>query len=117
MRNSLLQEEVDGSFRLHDLLLDFIRIKCQGEDALIQEAVERQKQYLGRLAVLRGYSDNGEFLEGLYSLIGLWRSLVELSGKEQLEVDAYKASLGELGQAESTDAADIHSAVGRLFQL
>lgn len=52
--SSSLLQEVDGSFRLNDLLLDFIRIKCQGEELLVAEAVERQSQYLGRLAVLRG---------------------------------------------------------------
>lgn len=114
--NSLLQT-VGGSFRLHDLLLDFIGIKCQGEDALIEEAVARQSQYLGRLAVLRDYSDDGELLEGFYSLIDLWRKLMELSGNEKLEMDAYNASLGELGEDESVDAAFVFGAVGRLFQL
>ena len=114
--NSLLQE-VDDSFRLHDLLLDFIGIKCQGEDALVEEAVKRQSQYLGRLAVLRDYADNGQFLEGFYSLIGLWRKLIELCGNERLEVNAYNASLGELGGAESEDASHAFWAVGRLFGL
>lgn len=58
MGNSLLQE-VDGSFRLHDLLLDFISIKCQGEDALIEGVVKSQSQYLGKLGVLQGYSERG----------------------------------------------------------
>ena len=114
--NSLLQE-VDGSYRLHDLSLDFIATKCQGEDALVGEAVERQSQHLGQLAVLRGYSDNGELREGFYALIGLWRKLVELSGNEQLEVDAYNKSLGELDGAESETAADVFWAVARLFGL
>jgi len=52
VRNSLLQE-VGDSFRLHDLLLDFIMAKCHGEDVLVAEAVEHQSQYLGKLGVLR----------------------------------------------------------------
>lgn len=80
--DSSLLQEVDASFPLHDLLLDFISVKYQGEDALIEGAVERQSQYPGRLAVLWGYFNNGEFREGLYSLIDLWRKLVELSGRQ-----------------------------------
>lgn len=102
---------------MHDLLLDFIRTKCHGEDTLIETAVGRQAQYLGTLAVLRGYFGNGEVGGGLYSLIRLWRSLFELSSNEQLEVDAYNSSLGDLGEAESTDAASMFFAVGRLFEL
>eukprot|EP00752_Nemacystus_decipiens_P009335 g8343.t1 len=114
--NSLLQK-VDDSFRLHDLLLDFIAMKCQGEHVLIKEAVAHQCQYLRDLVVLRGYSDNPTFLGGFYSLMGLWRKLIELSGNQQLQVDAYNASLGELGEDESADAAHLFSAVGRLFNL
>eukprot|EP00752_Nemacystus_decipiens_P009291 g8302.t1 len=114
--NSLLQE-VDGSFRLHDLLLDFIAIMCQGEDTLVKEAVGHQTRYLGNLAVLRGYSEKGQFGEGFYSLISLWRKLVELCGNKQLEVDAYNASLGELGEDESEDTAYVLWAVGRVFEL
>ena len=114
--NSLLQE-VDGFFRLHDLLLDFIGNQCQSEDALVKEAVGRQSRYLGRLAVLQGYSDNGESREGFYSLIGLWRKLIELSGNKRLEVDTYYASLGELGADESEDTANVFGAVGRLFEF
>lgn len=116
MGNSLLQE-VDDCFRLHDLLLDFVGMKCQGEDALIEEVVARQSQYLGRLDVLRGYSDNGNFLDGFYSLIGLWRKLVELSGNEQLEVDAYNASLGQLGEDQSEATGWALWAVATLFEL
>ena len=114
--NSLLQE-VDGSFRLHDLLLDFIALRCQGENVLVEQAVERQSQHLGELAVLRGYSDKGELLEGFYALIRLWRKLVELSDNKQLEVDAYNASLGQLGGNQSEDVAYVFWAVGRLFEL
>ena len=113
---SLLQE-VDGSFRLHDLLLDFVRIKSHGEDALVTEAVERQSVYLGRLDVLRAYHGQGEANEGLYALIGLWRKLTELSGNQRREVDVYHRSLRELGYDESTDTAFMYRDVGRLFQL
>ena len=113
---SLLQE-VDGSFRLHDLLLDFVRIKSHGEDALVTEAVERQSMYLGRLDVLRAYHDQGETLGGLYSLISLWRKLTELSGNQRREVDVYNRSLRELGDDESADTADMYQDVAWLFRL
>ena len=115
--SSSLLQEVDGSFRLHDLLLDFVRTRCHGEDVFVEEAVERQSLYLGRLAVLRGYSDKGESVEGLYSLIGLWRKLTELSGDKGREVDVYNKSLRELGDDESADTADTYRAVARLFYL
>eukprot|EP00752_Nemacystus_decipiens_P017370 g15565.t2 len=114
---SSLLEEVDGSFRLHDLLLDFIKMKCRGEDTLVEDAVQRQSRHLGELAVVRGYSDKGELLGGFYSLIALWRKLIELSHNEQLEVDAYNASLGELGEDQSGDTAYDFWAVGKLFDL
>jgi len=85
VRNSLLQE-VGDSFRLHDLLLDFIMAKCHGEDVLV-------------------------------SLIWLWQKLVDLSGNEQLEVDVYSTSLGELGDVESTDTAVMYQLVARLLDL
>lgn len=107
---------MDDSFRLHDLLLDFIAIKCQGENALVEETVKRQSQYLSRPAVLQGYFEKGEFLAGLDSLIGLWRTLDEMCGNERLEVDAYNASLGELGESETEDAAHVFWAAGRLFE-
>ena len=116
MGNSLLQE-VDGSFRLHDLLLDFIGVTCQGEDALVREAVASQCRYLGRLAVVRGYSDKGEFCEGFFSLMRFWQKLIELSGNDQLEMDAYNASLGELGEDESEDAAHVFWSIGKLLDL
>ncbi|CAB1096625.1 unnamed protein product [Ectocarpus sp. CCAP 1310/34] len=112
--NSLLQE-VDGSFRVHDLLLDFARTRCEKE--ILDEAVKRQSQYLRRLAVLQDYRAKGDPLEGLYSLIVLWRKLAEHCGNEQVEVEAYHASLGELGDDESAGAADAFSAVGRLLGL
>ena len=114
VRNSLLQE-VDGSFRLHDLLLDFVRTRCGKE--IIDEAVKRQSQYLGRLAVLQSYAAKGESLEGLHSLIVLWRKVAELCGNKQVEVEAYHASLGELGDDESIGAAGAFSVVGRLLEL
>eukprot|EP00752_Nemacystus_decipiens_P005303 g4810.t1 len=114
--NSLLQE-VDGSFRLHDLLLDFITNKCQGEDILVEEAVARQTQYLGNLAVLRGYIEEGEFREGFYSLIGLWRKLFELCGNKQLEVDVYNANLEQLGEDQTEYASWTFWAVGQLFEF
>jgi len=68
--------------------------------------------------VLRGYSAIGQYkLEGLYSLMALWRKLIDLSGSDQLEVDTYRSNLRGLDDDESTGTADIYSAVGTLFAL
>lgn len=117
MQNSLLQK-AGGAFRLHDLLLDFVAIKSRGEDALIEEAVERQARHLGTLAVLQRYSLTGkDKLEGLYSLLGLWQKLTDLSGKDHLVVDAYNTSLGELGEGDLIYTSNACLAVGALYQL
>lgn len=108
--NSLLHE-AGGSFRLHDLLLDLMKIMCRDENALIAEAVGRPSQYLGNLQVLLGYCKTRK----LYSLMGLWQSLFKLSDNEQLDVDAYGKSLGELGEDEPAIVAYILSALRHLF--
>ena len=115
--SSSLLQEVEGSFRLHDLLLDYVKMKCNGEDVLIAEAVERQSLYLGRLAVLRGFSDKGEILEGYYALMGLWQKLSDLSGNKKLAVEAYSRSLRGLGDDESTETADTYHAAARFFEV
>ena len=92
---SLLQKAPGGDYIFHDLMLDFVRMECDcGElEGLVKEALERQRKYLGRLAVLRRYGDVGEHLHtGLYALMSLWRSLEELSGTDRLG-ETYNESL------------------------
>lgn len=71
---SLLRKRHGGDYLFHDLMLDFIRRECDCTEfqGLSKGAVERQRQYLGRLAVLRRYSDVGEHLHtDLYALMRL----------------------------------------------
>ena len=116
--NALLHE-VDGSFYVHDLLLDFIKLKCtsKGMRRLVEDSVLRQTQYLGRLSVVLEFYVSESLSTNRYALIRLWRSLEELSGNKQLEVETYRASLGEFGRAESREVTDVHHLIGSLFYL
>ncbi|CAM9768461.1 unnamed protein product [Scytosiphon promiscuus] len=123
---SLLQRREADNYFVHDLLLDFAKVsidaKAENREGIKEAATSRQTQYLGRLDVLEDYSANREWdsREGLYSLIGLWRSLEQLSGDEHLEVRAYTASLGNLlkqDEQESKDVASICSDLGHLYVL
>ncbi|CAM9733325.1 unnamed protein product [Scytosiphon promiscuus] len=119
---SLLQRRAADRYFVHDLLLDFAKVTINAKtkkcEAIRVAATSRQTQYLGSLGVLRGYSVDGDSLEGLYSMIGLWRSLEHLTGDEQLEVRTYKASLIKLGEEdESTDVASVYSDLGLLYEL
>ncbi|CAM9482616.1 unnamed protein product, partial [Sphacelaria rigidula] len=115
-QNALLHE-VEGSFFVHDLLLDFIKLECRSEErhGLVEDAVGRQAQYLSRLSVVWEFFNNEGLSTDVYALGRLWWSLEELAGNEQLQVERYRASLGELGRAESTDVADAYALIGTLF--
>ena len=116
---SLLQEVQGGHYQLHDLLLDFVRMKCgfRYREILVSGAVERQRSYLGRLGVLQRYGYLGNHLHtGVYALASLWRSLGELCGTDRL-VETYTASLGVLGRTETEDVAHAYHVVARFFEL
>lgn len=108
---------MEKSFRLHDLLLDFVRLECRSRQELVEGAIRRQTQYLGRISVARNFDENRGPDTNLYALIRLWRSLEELSGNTQLEVETYRASLRELDLAESTDVGDGYVLIGKLLHL
>lgn len=116
---SLLQEAQGGEYIFHDLILDFVRMECDCQDleTLVSGAVERERQYLGRLPVLRRYGDVGEHLHtGLYALMILWRSLEELSGTDRL-AETYTASLNDIGRTETENAGRAYSSVARFLEL
>lgn len=116
---SLLRKRHGGDYLFHDLMLDFIRRECDCTEfqGLSKGAVERQRQYLGRLAVLRRYSDVGEHLHtDLYALMRLWRSFEELSGTDRL-AETYTASLNKIGQAETGSAGRLFFFVAGFFKL
>lgn len=117
---SLLLNVGGGGYRVHDLLLEFMKIKIKGEDDIIEIATERQTQYLGRLDVVKSYGgpEHGAGNQGLLVLDALWRSVQKLSGDLGLEVSSYDASLRELESCEATtDVASCFAIVGLLCYL
>ena len=116
----LLQDMGGGRYRVHDLLLEFVKVKIKAEDKLAKRATERQAQHLSRLDVVDGYenAEHGAGDQGLYVLAALWRSVETLSGDLGLEVASYRASLGELESfVANVDAARSLWRIGRLFFL
>ena len=117
----LLQDVGGGGYRVHDLLLEFVKTRIKAEDDMMKRAAGRQAEYLGRLDVVKGYEkpDHGSAADqGFYFLAALWRSVEELCGDPDLETASYRASLKELDSCEgSTNMAHSYSSVGRLFHL
>eukprot|EP00752_Nemacystus_decipiens_P014746 g13130.t2 len=116
----LLQNVGGGGYRVHDLVLDFVKIKIKADTKMVAKATALQARFLGRLDVLKGYEnpEHGAGYQGLFVLDGLWRSVEQLSGDSQLEVASYSTSLGELESCEATTAvAFSYSSVGYLFKL
>ncbi|CAN0076742.1 unnamed protein product, partial [Ascophyllum nodosum] len=94
----LLQDMGRGGYRVHDLILEFVKIKIKADSEILGKTTALQAQYLGRLNVLKSYGDSehGAGSQGLLFLDALWRSVEKLSGDPGLEVASYRASLGEL---------------------
>ncbi|CAM9587498.1 unnamed protein product, partial [Ectocarpus fasciculatus] len=116
----LLQDTGRGGYRVHDLVLEFVKFKIKADVDTMQRATALQAQYLGRLDVLKSYRDpeHGAGNQGLFFLDALWRSVEKLAGNPELEVASYRASLGELELCEATDAVAIsYSSVGLLFKI
>ena len=116
----LLQDIGRGGYRVHDLILEFVKIKIKGDAEMLKKATALQAQYLGRLNVLKSYGDpeHGAGGQGFFFLGALWRSVENLSGDPRLEVVSYRASLGELESCEATgEVASYYSWVGFLFDL
>lgn len=114
----LLQDFGSDGYRVHDLVVDFLKDNIKADAA--QKATELQAQYLGRLDVVKSYTDprHGAGYQGLFGLNVLWRSLEKLSGDSGLEVASYRASLGELESCEATDkVANCFARVGFLFRI
>ncbi|CAM9466798.1 unnamed protein product, partial [Ectocarpus fasciculatus] len=117
VERSLLTEKQE-SFVVHDLLLDFIDVMCQHESSVVQRAVMRQTRYLSRLPVVWRYCCKEESLEGMHSLISLWRPVMKLSGNAKQDVEAYEASLRELDEEhEPIDLANACMIIGDVFLL
>eukprot|EP00752_Nemacystus_decipiens_P012223 g10837.t1 len=116
----LLQDVGGGRYRVHDLVLDFVKIKIKADWEMVKKATALQARFLGRLDVLKDYqhSEHGAGNQGLFVLDALWRSVEMLSGDPELEVASYSTSLGELESCEATvDVASSYSSVGFFFHI
>ena len=116
----LLQDMGRGGYRVHDLILEFVKTKIKADAEMIENATALQAQYLGRLDVLKSYRDpeHGAGSQGLFCLDALWRSVEKLSRNSALEVTSYRASIGELGSCEATaKVARSYAWVDFLFNL
>eukprot|EP00752_Nemacystus_decipiens_P011090 g9854.t1 len=139
----LLQKVEDVGYRVHDLVLEFLRDIIKVD--VVDKAIALQVAYLRRLDVLEGYRDpkHGAGNQGLFVLDRFWRSVEELSEEPGLEVASYHASLGELEPSivgislprfvpsflqpflpvnpnlrdTAADVAGSYSSVGQLFNL
>lgn len=116
----LLQDVGGGGYRVHDLLLQFVKLKIKNDNGMAKTAAALQARFLGRLDVLNGFEDprHGAHDQGLFALDALWRSVEELSSNPGLEVTSYNSSLGELDPLEVTaEVADCFMAVGSFYSL
>lgn len=103
---------------MHDLLLEYVRMKIKAENDLATTPTELQAEYLSRLDVVEDFQDpeHGAGEQGLYFLMALWRSVEELSGNPKLQADSYRATLGELESCgTSTNVGSWYSRVGDIF--
>lgn len=116
----LLQDVGEGRYRVHDLVLQFVKIKIKADVEMMENASFQQAQYLSRLNVLKRYQDpdHDAGSQGLFVLDALWRSVENLSRNSQLEVDSYHTSLRELETCEAmADVANCYHCVGSLFRI
>lgn len=115
---SLMQMRGD-KYLLHDSLLDFVKGKIKDFPETKTFATSHQSEYLGRLDVLKAYSDRGEVDGGFFSLIALWKSLEKLSDDALLQLNTYSTSLCQLENIEVTpdDGIDTCASVARSFDL
>lgn len=93
---SLLQAVGNSGYRVHDLLLNFVRDRIK--PAPLEKAVSRQAQYLARYDVVV----SGDFHEGYSSLVALWRPVDELSSNPRIQVEATNTSVEQLKDAEAS---------------
>ncbi|CAM9232131.1 unnamed protein product [Scytosiphon promiscuus] len=116
----LLQDVGGGGYRVHDLVLDFVKIKIKADGEMVNKVTALQAHFLGRLDVVKGYGnpEHGAGNQGFFVLDALWRSVEQLAGDTELEVASYSTSLGELESCgATTDVAKSYSCVGFLFNI
>lgn len=128
----LLQDVGGGQYRVHDLVLEFLKDNIRGND--VKKATVLQAQYLSRLDVVKEYVEPRSVLDAdtmkpfakpehdpgrrdTSVLHALWLSVEKLAGDPGLENSAYRTSLRELGSLDAAeDVATSYFAVGILFK-
>ena len=120
LANKCLLQDTGGAYRVHDLVLDFVKMKISAHGEMLAKATALQAQFLGRLDVVRSYHvrDGGTGDQGLLLLIALWRWVEKLSGDPGLEMSSYRATLGEVELCEATaSVASFFHSLGCLYIL
>lgn len=79
---SMLQPEDGYAYRVHDVILHFLKTKLKA-DPKLPIATSRVVEHLGQLKVLHKYLDAEYPIGDLLSLSALWRSAEILSGESQ----------------------------------
>ena len=118
--NKCLLQEVDGGdqYRVHDLLVEFLRFKIRQDAGMVKLATVRQAQYLARLDFIRSCLVKLGTCTHCPSVSASWRILEWLSGDNELEAVSYRASLSELDSSEPTaDMAKTYANVANLFEF
>lgn len=112
---SLLQVVAEG-YRLHDLLLDFVRDRI-GSKAL-RKATSLQTKFLGRLYVVVACMTPVAASEwSLYSLIALWGALEQISEDGELCIRTYNSCLLEPEKQQASEEVRLCvQSVGNLFR-
>lgn len=112
---SLLQGFAEG-YRLHDLLLDFVRDRISSTS--LRKAITLQTRFLGRLSVVVACMAPGYTSEwSLYSFIALWAALEQLSEDGELCIRTYNDRLLELEAKEASEEGRLSvQCVGNLFE-
>ncbi|CAM9191144.1 unnamed protein product, partial [Pylaiella littoralis] len=105
---SMLQR-VGDAFRVHDLVLHFLKLKLKADPSR-PTATGRTVEHLGQLKVLQRFVGAGETSDGVYPLMGLWRSV------ENLAEESHVAAVYTKNLNGVTDSAPWQQA-GRLLEL
>ena len=107
-----LLQVVKEEYRLHDLVLEYLRMAVKLYEELGIKASLRQARFLSRIEVLRRYSAGDKWLSssGIYSLVALWSRVMKLDRSLVVE-EFYKISLRGV-----TEIEDMQNA-GDLFRL
>ena len=116
LEDRCLLQVVKEKYRLHDLVLEYLRTAIKMDEDLEIKASSRQARFLSRIEVLRRYSAGDQWSSsgGLYSLVALWTAAKKLDRSLMVEV-FYRTSLK--GVTEINDVQDVGRLLSHLVSL